>query len=199
MSTKIEQIKALREMTGVSMSLCKDVLEKSEYDQGNALLLLRELGSIGAQAKRERKLSEGRVGSYIHGEGRIGVLLQVDCETDFVARSDDFKDFMHEVMLQIAALDPQYVDRNSIPSDVVERERAALLSKAVISGKPESMLSKIVDGQMEKLYSQICLIDQQWVKDQSKKIGTLLTDLVQKTGENIVISRFSRFGAGMSK
>lgn len=167
MSTKIEQIKALREMTGVSMSLCKDVLEKSEYDQGNALLLLRELGSIGAQAKRERKLSEGRVGSYIHGEGRIGVLLQVDCETDFVARSDDFKDFMHEVMLQIAALDPQYVDRNSIPSDVVERERAALLSKAVISGKPESMLSKIVDGQMEKLYSQICLIDQQWVKDQS--------------------------------
>jgi elongation factor Ts len=199
MSTKIEQIKALREMTGVSMSLCKDVLEKSGYDQGNALLLLRELGSIGAQAKRERKLSEGRVGSYIHGEGRIGVLLQVDCETDFVARSDDFKDFMHEVMLQIAALDPQYVDRNSIPSDVVERERAALLSKAVISGKPESMLSKIVDGQMEKLYSQICLIDQQWVKDQSKKIGTLLTDLVQKTGENIVISRFSRFGAGMSK
>lgn len=199
MSTKIEQIKALREMTGVSMSLCKDVLEKSEYDQGNALLLLRELGSIGAQAKRERKLSEGRVGSYIHGEGRIGVLLQVDCETDFVARSDDFKDFMHEVMLQIAALDPQYVDRNSIPSDVVERERAALLSKAVISGKPESMLSKIVDGQMEKLYSQICLIDQQWVKDQSKKISTLLTDLVQKTGENIVISRFSRFGAGMSK
>lgn len=199
MTTKIEQIKALREMTGVSLSLCKDVLEKSGYDQGNAILLLRELGSIGAEAKRERKLSDGRVGSYIHGEGRVGVLLQVDCETDFVARSDAFKDFMHEVMLQIAALDPLYIDRSSIPAEVIERERALLTSKAVISGKPENMISKIVDGQMEKMYSQTCLIDQQWVKDPTKKISTLLTDLIQKTGENIVINRFSRFGAGMSK
>ena len=196
MTQKIEMIKALRETTGVSMGKCKDALEATGYDQARALLLLKEWGDADASARRERKVAEGRVASYIHGEGRVGVLLQVDCESDFVAKGQEFRTFMHEVCLQVAAMNPQFVDRAAIPAERMLQERTALRARALASGKPEAFIDRIVSGQIDKMCAQVCLLEQPWVKDPTRTIGDLLNDLIQVTGENVRVSRFSRFEAG---
>lgn len=194
--SKIEQIKELRELTGVSLGVCKDALEKSGFDRAKAILLLKEWGTLEAANRRERKVAEGRVYSYIHGEGRVGVLLQVDCETDFVAKGQDFKDFMHEVSLQVAAMNPSYVDRTGVPPELVASESGALTARARAAGKPEAMMERIISGQLDKWYAQVCLLDQAWVKDPSRKVRDLLNDLIQKTGENVRVNRFVRYEAG---
>lgn len=197
MSEKTKQIKALRELTNVSMSVCKDALEKTDYDQIKALSFLKELGVLDANRRRERKVAEGRVISYIHGPGRIGVLLQVDCESDFVAKCSDFEVFMHEVCLQIAAANPAYIDVSDVENDRIEAEKAAFMQAANVGKpKPPAILEKIVAGKIDKWFAQVVLLEQPWVKDQTKKIRDLLNELIQKTGENIKISRFARFEAG---
>lgn len=192
----IEQVKSLRDSTGVSLGLCTKAITQADGDMSKAIMLLREWGAMGAESRRERKVAEGRIKSYIHGEGRIGVLLQVDCESDFVGKSAEFDEFMHECCLQIAAMRPLYVDHANVPPEIIAQERTMLEAKARSSGKPEAMVSKIVEGQLKKWYSTVCLLDQPWVKDDKLSIRDLLNSLVQKTGENVQVSKFARFEAG---
>lgn len=197
-ATEIAEIKALRELTGISLGECKRALEESGFDRAAAMLLLKQWGQIDAGRRSERRVAQGRVASYIHGDGRIGVLLQVDCETDFVAKSDEFGAFMHEVCLQVAAMAPSYVDVSVVPPDIVTQELTALRARALASGKPEAIIEKIAHGQLQKFYSQVCLLEQPYVRDPSRRVRDLLNDLIQKTGENVAVRRFSRFEAGMA-
>ncbi len=196
---KIKLIKELRERTGLGLAACRDALDVSQFDIQRAIDFMRKTGLIAAESRTQRKTSEGRVQSYIHGEGRVGVLLQVDCETDFVARTEEFKTFMHELCLQIASMAPKYISRESIPADVLLKEMDACALRARESGKKEAFLSKIVAGQIEKWYAQVCLLDQAWVKDKDKKVNDLLVELIQKTGENVRVTKFARFEAGVAE
>lgn len=194
--TDITKIKELRDSTGISVGECKSALEESGGDLDAAMDVLRKRGVMGASRRSERICSEGLVTSYVHTGGRVGVLLQVNCESDFVARGDDFKQFMHEVCLQIASMRPLCVSRDDIPEEKVEKETRILMEQASELKKPINIQERMVKGQLEKWFAEICLLDQTWVKDPSRKIGDLLTDLIQKTGENVVIRRFARFEAG---
>lgn len=194
--TNVDMIKELREITGMSVGKCNEALKEASGVFDDALKILQQQMTRTDAARVERKCSKGRVMSYIHGEGRIGVLLQVDCESDFVARADKFKEFMHEVCLQIAGMRPLCVSRADIPVAQLAIERTFLLNQAAQLKKPEFVREKIVEGQMEKWFREICLVDQAYIKDGSKSIGQLLNELVQLTGEKIEINRFSRFEAG---
>ena len=194
-------IKELRERTGSGMSDCKKALVECAADMEKAIEYLRTKGMAKAAKTAGRIATEGAVTSYIHGNGRIGVLLEVNCETDFVARNDDFVAFTKEVALQIAAMGAQYVSSDEVSPDVVAKERAIRLATAKESGKPEQVVEKMVDGQIKKWLQEICLLDQPWVKDDKKTIAALAQDLVAKLGENIKIRRFVRFelGEGLEK
>ena len=194
-------IKDLRERTGAGMADCKKALVESDADVEKAIDYLRKKGLAKAAKKAGREATEGAVISYIHGGGRIGVLVEVNCETDFVARGDDFQGFAREVALQIAAMNAQYVRADELPADVIAREKEVLLAKARESGKPEPVVQKMVDGQIAKWTKEVCLLDQPWVKDDKKTIGDLQQELVAKIGENIKIRRFVRFelGEGLEK
>jgi len=194
-------IKDLRERTGAGMSDCKKALVETEADVEKAIDYLRKKGLAKAAKKAGRIATEGVVTSYIHGAGRIGVLLEVNCETDFVGRNDDFLAFSREVALQIAAMKPEYVTKEEVPADVVERERGIRIEQAKASGKPEPVAAKIVEGQITKWLKEITLLDQPWVKDDKKTINDLQQELVAKLGENIRIRRFVRFelGEGLEK
>lgn len=196
MNDKILLIKELRQLTGVGLNLCKDALEKSLWVRDQAIEYLREKGLVDFATRLERKTSEGRVMSYIHGDGKVGVLLQVNCETDFVAKSEEFTAFMHELCLQIAGASPVYVSSDDVPNEVRKNAYDNFLRIAKESGKKQEFLSKIASGQLEKYYSQVCLLDQAWVKDKDKKVKDLLVELSQKTGEMIKVVKFSRFTAG---
>jgi elongation factor Ts len=193
-------IKDLRERTGAGMSDCKKALTECAADMDKAIEYLRKKGIASAAKKSARVASEGTVATYLHGS-RIAVLVEVNCETDFVGRSPDFQGFAREVAMQIAAMSPTYVAADEIPAAVVEKERAILTEKAKTSGKPEAVWPKIVEGQIAKWYKDVCLLDQAWVKDDKKDIRTLLTELVAKTGENVRVRRFVRFevGEGLEK
>lgn len=191
----IERVKELRQLTGAGLGDCRTALGKTGDDVQRAVRVLREMGAIEHSGILGRKTSEGRVVSYIHGEGRVGVLLQVDCESDFAARSDAFRTFAHEVCLQVAAMRPMYVSRDDVPADVVAQETASLAS--AVTGKPEPIIAKIVQGQLGKWYSRVCLLDQPWVKDGSRTVGGLMAELVLGLGENVRVSKFSRFEAGV--
>lgn len=199
---KPEMIKDLRERTGAGMSDCKKALAETGADMDKAIEYLRKKGIASAAKKAGRVASEGMIASYLHGS-RIGVLVEVNCETDFVARNPDFQSFARELAMQVAAMNAQYVTQDEIPAAVVEKERGIRLEQAKQSGKPEAVLGKIVDGQMAKWFKEICLLDQVWVKDPEgkKDIRSLLTDLVAKTGENVKVRRFIRFevGEGLEK
>ena len=190
-------IKDLRERTGAGMSDCKKALTETAGDMDKALEYLRKKGIASAAKKAGRVAAAGAVVSYIHG-GRIGVLAEVNCETDFVARNEDFVKFCNEVAMQVAAMNPQYVSAEEIPASVVEKERSIRLEQAKQSGKPEAVIGKIVDGQIAKWQKEICLLDQIWVKDEAgkKDIRTLQTEIVAKTGENVKVRRFVRFEVG---
>jgi elongation factor Ts len=194
-------IKDLRERTGAGMSDCKKALVEVDGDIDKAIDYLRTKGLAKAAKKAGREATEGSVVSYIHGGGRIGVLVEINCETDFVARNEDFQAFSREVALQIAAMNPQFVRKDEVSADEVERERAVLLAKAKESGKPEPVIAKMVDGQISKWMKEICLLDQPFVKNPDKTIEQVQQELISKIGENIKIRRFVRFelGEGLEK
>jgi len=194
-------IKDLRERTGAGMSDCKKALTEVGGDMDKAIDYLRTKGLAKAAKKAGREATEGAIVSYIHGGGRIGVLVEVNCETDFVARNEDFQAFTRDVAMQIAAMNPQFVRKDEVAADVVSRERDVLLAKAKETGKPEPVIQKMVDGQISKWMKEICLLDQGFVKDPDKTIEQLQQELIAKIGENIKIRRFVRFelGEGLEK
>jgi elongation factor Ts len=194
-------IKDLRERTGAGMSDCKKALTETSGDMEKAIDYLRAKGLAKAAKKAGREATEGLVTSYIHGGGRIGVLVEVNCETDFVARNEDFITFTREVALQIAAMNPQFVRKDDVSADVVAREREVLVAKAKETGKPEPVVQKMVEGQISKWMKEICLLDQAWVKDPDKTIDQVQQELIAKIGENIRVRRFVRFelGEGLEK
>jgi elongation factor Ts len=202
MDISTQMIKDLRERTGAGPSDCKKALVECAGDMDKAIEFLRKKGIAAAAKKATRLASQGVVASYLHGS-RIGVLVEVNCETDFVARNEAFVEFGREVAMQIAAMNPQYVSQEEIPAAVLEKEKAIRLELARQSGKPEAVWPKIVEGQLAKWCKEACLLDQAWVKDPEgkKDIRSLLTDLVAKTGENCRVRRFVRFevGEGLEK
>jgi elongation factor Ts len=201
MEVTATMIKDLRERTGAGMADCKKALTETGADVDKAIDYLRAKGLAKAAKKAGREATEGLVYAYIHGNGRIGVLIEVNCETDFVARNEDFIGFTRDVAMQIAAMAPQFVRPEEVSSDVIAHEREVLLAKAKESGKPEPVIQKMVDGQISKWMKEICLLDQSFVKDPDKTINTLQQELIAKIGENIKIRRFTRFelGEGLEK
>ena len=194
-------IKDLRERTGAGMADCKKALVECDGDMEKSIDFLRAKGLAKAAKKAGREATEGAVVSYIHGGGRIGVLVEINCETDFVARNEDFVGFTKDVAMQIAAMGPQFVRREEVAEDVIARERAVLVAKAVESGKPEAIAQKMVEGQLSKWLKDICLLDQPFVKNPDKTIEQLQQELIAKIGENIKVRRFARFklGEGIEK
>jgi elongation factor Ts len=194
-------VKELRERTNAGMADCKKALVETEGDMEKAAEFLRKKGLAAAAKKAGRIATEGVVTSYIHGNHRVGVLLEVNCETDFVSRGEAFQLFAREVAMQICAMNPQYVSIDEVPAAAVEKERQIRLEQARQSGKPEPVIAKIVDGQVAKWQKEICLLEQAWVKDDKKTIRDLLNELVGKLGENCKIRRFARYelGEGLEK
>ena len=197
-----QMIKDLRERTGAGMADCKKSLTETAGDMEKAIEYLRKKGIASAAKKATRIASEGMIAHYTHGT-RIGVLVEVNCETDFVARNPDFVTFAKEVAMQVAALSPSYVTQEEIPPAVLDKEKSIRFEQAKQSGKPDAVIPKIVDGQIAKWAKEVCLLDQVWVKDPEgkKDIRSLLTDLIAKTGENVRVRRFVRFevGEGLEK
>ncbi|MBP2073181.1 translation elongation factor Ts [Thermoanaerobacterium butyriciformans] len=191
-----QQVKELRERTGAGMMDCKRALTDSNGNIEKAIDLLRERGLAAAAKKAGRTANEGLVDSYIHGGGRIGVLVEVNCETDFVANTDDFKSFVKEICMQIAAANPQYIKREDVPQEVIEKEREILKAQSLNEGKPQQVIDKIIEGRLEKFYKENCLLEQLYIRDDSKTVKDLLNELIAKLGENIIIRRFVRFERG---
>ena len=189
-------VKELRDKTGSGMMDCKQALTECNGDLEKAVDVLRKKGLATAAKRAGRSLSEGQVGSYIHTGGKIGVLVEINCETDFVAKNDDFQDFVKNISMHIAATNPVGVSPEDVPSDVVSREREIYRAQAVEMGKPEKMIDKIVDGKMSKFYKDNCLLNQIYVRDPSVTIQDLLNELIAKIGENISIRRFTRYQIG---
>lgn len=192
-----QMIKDLRERTQAGMSDCKKALTECDADMEKAIEYLRKKGIAQAAKKATRIASEGIIANYMHGT-RIGVMLEVNCETDFVSRNPDFQQFAREVAMQVAAMSPQYVSPDEIPASVIEQEKSIRMELAKQQNKPEPVLQKIVDGQIAKWFKEVCLLEQTWVKDPEgkKDIKTLLTELVGKIGENIKVRRFVRYEVG---
>jgi len=194
-------VKKLRDKTGAGMMDCKRALEEAGGDIEKAVDILREKGLAKAAKKADRIATEGLVTSYIHGNGKIGVLVEVNCETDFVARNHAFKTLCHDLALQIAASNPQYVSRQDVPEEVVEKEKAILKAQALNEGKPEKIVEKIVEGRLEKFYEENCLVEQPFIKDPDKSVQDMINEYIAKLGENIVVRRFTRYvlGEGLEK
>jgi elongation factor Ts len=196
MSISASTVKELRDQTGAGMMDCKKALTEADGDADKALDVLRKKGLAKAQSKASREASEGYIGSYIHMGGKIGVLVEVNCETDFVAKTDDFQDLVKDIAMHIAATNPTYVSREEIPSEVIDKEKEIYASQ--VENKPAQVVEKIVAGKVEKFFSEICLVDQVFVKDPDSKakINDLIVEKIAKLGENIVIKRFIRFQLG---
>ncbi|EHQ91380.1 translation elongation factor Ts [Desulfosporosinus youngiae] len=194
-------VKELRERTGAGMMDCKKALTECGGEMEKACDFLREKGLAAAAKKGARIAAEGLIESYIHGGGRIGVLLEVNCETDFVARGDEFKTLVRDLGLHIAAANPQYLTKEEVPADVLQHERDILKAQALNEGKPEKVVEKMVEGRIGKFYKEVCLMEQAFVKDPDKSISELILDKTAKIGERIVIRRFTRYelGAGIEK
>ncbi|KPK01007.1 MAG: elongation factor Ts [Nitrospira bacterium SG8_35_4] len=196
MSISATTVKELREQTGAGMMDCKKALTEADGDIGAAMDILRKKGLAKAAGKASREASDGLIGSYIHMGGKIGVLLEVNCETDFVAKTDDFQQLVKDISMHIAATNPAYVRREDVPSDILEKEKEIYASQ--VENKPPQVVEKIVQGKIEKFYADTCLVDQVFVKDpdQKQKINDLIVEKIAKLGENIVIKRFARFQLG---
>lgn len=201
MDISADKVRDLREKTGAGILDCKKALQEAGGNLDKAIEFLRKAGLAAAKKKSGRIASEGVVSSYIHANGKIGVLVEINCETDFVARTDDFQKFVKDVGMQIAASNPFYVSEEDIPPEVLEKEREINREKAQKSGKPANVLEKIVDGQVKKYFEEVCLLDQPFVKDPNKKMRDLIHELISKLGENISIRRFVRYqlGEGLEK
>jgi elongation factor Ts len=200
MTISAQLVKELRERTGAGMLDCKKALVESNGDIEKAIVILREKGLSQAAKKAGRTAAEGLVEAYIHG-GRIGVLIEVNCETDFVAKNEEFKEFVKNMAMQVAASSPKYVSKEDVPEEEIKAEREILTQQALNEGKPEHIASKIVDGRIEKFYENVCLLEQPYIRDTDKKVKDLLNELIAKIGENIKIRRFVRFevGEGLEK
>jgi elongation factor Ts len=196
-----QMVKELRERTGAPMMDCKSALTETQGDMEKAVDFLRKKGLAAAAKKAGRIAAEGAVGSYIHGGGKLGVLVEVNCETDFVARTDEFQELVRDIAMHIAAAEPRFVRREEVTQDVLDREREIFRDQATASGKPANVVEKIVTGKMEKYYAEFVLLEQPFVKDSDKTVGQLITERIAKIGENIQIRRFVRFklGEGIEK
>ena len=198
-------IKALREKTGAGIMECKSALAESGGDEEKAIEILRKRGLATATKKAGRVAAEGMVDAYIHAGGKIGVLVEINCETDFVARGEEFRAFVHDLAMHITAAEPRYTDKEDVPAAEMEKEREISLEQARSdprnSGKPEQVLDKIVEGRLAKFYQETCLMEQPYVKDQNITVGDLVRQMISKTGENIRVRRFTRFkmGEGIEK
>lgn len=200
MAITAAMVKELREKSGAGMMDCKKALTETNGDMDKAVDFLREKGLASVAKKSSRIASEGLVESYVHG-GRIGVLVEVNSETDFVAKNEEFQNFVKDIAMQIAAVAPKYVSREEVPAEEVEHEKNILTEQARSENKPEHIIEKMVEGRLEKFYEEICLLDQDFIKDSDKKIRDILNDLIAKIGENIKIRRFVRYevGEGLEK
>jgi elongation factor Ts len=196
MAITIEQIKELRELTGAGVLDCRKALEQSGGDLNKAVESLREKGLAKAAKRADREVKEGMLELYTHGNGRVGVMVEVNSETDFVARSAAFRTFAHEVALQIAAASPRYIKPEDIPADVLEQERQKARSLALEEGKPESVIERIVEGRLDKYINEVCLLRQPYVRDEDLTIEKLLHQNIAAIGENIVVRRFVRWEVG---
>lgn len=194
-------VKELREATGAGMMDCKKALTETEGNMEKAVDFLREKGLAAAAKKADRIAAEGVVASYIHGDGRIGVLVEVNCETDFVAKTDEFKALAKDVAMQIAATNPAYLKREDVPESVLAHEREVLRVQALNEGKPEKIVDKMIVGRIEKYYKENCLLEQDFIKDTDKTVTQMVTEKIAKIGENINVRRFTRYqlGEGLQK
>ncbi|NOU93401.1 translation elongation factor Ts [Paenibacillus sp. LMG 31456] len=201
MAVNAAAVKELREKTGAGMLDCKKALEEANGDLTKAAELLREKGLSAAANKAGRIATEGVVESYIHAGGRIGVLVEINCETDFVGKTDQFREFARDIAMQIAAANPLFVRREEVPQEALDKEREILKNQALNEGKPANIVEKMVDGRISKYYEEYCLMEQSFIKDPDKKISQLLNEKVSTIGENITIRRFVRFelGEGLEK
>src|SRR5882762_8882832 len=190
------QVKELRDKTGAPMMDCKQALSEAKGDLEQAVVLLRKKGVSVAAKKATRATSEGSVASYIHAGGKIGVLVEVNCESDFVARTDDFKELVHDIAMHIAASDPKFVRKEDVTAADFAREKEIYLAQAVASGKPPNIAEKMVAGKMEKFYEEVCLLEQPFIRDQTVSIGQLIATKIGKLGENVAVRRFARFKVG---
>ncbi len=196
MKITAKMVKQLRDKTGAGMMDCKKALEASSGDEEKAVAWLREKGISKAQKRAGKTATEGMVGSYIHMNGKIGVLVEINCETDFVAKSDKFQEFAKNVAMQIAAAHPAYVSSEDVPEEVLEKEKEIYSNQAKSEGKPENIIPRIVEGKLKKFYKEVCLLEQPYIRDDSITIQDLLNELVSVLGEKIVIRRFVRFEVG---
>ena len=199
MEIRAESVKELREKTGAGFMDCKKALTEAAGDLDQAVRWLREKGLAAAAKKAGRATSEGLIGSYVHPGGRIGVLVEVNCETDFVAKTPDFQGLVKELAMQVAAASPalpRYVRREEVPAEVVEQEREIYRAQAKGSGKPDKVIEKIVDGKIEKFLSDICLLEQPFIRDPEKTVKEIVSEAIAKLGENINVRRFARFQLG---
>ncbi|HET7009843.1 MAG TPA: translation elongation factor Ts [Anaerolineales bacterium] len=196
MSTSAELIKQLREQTGAGVKDCRDALQAAGNDLEKAAALLREKGLAAASKRADRETRNGVLDLYSHGEGRVGVMVEVNCETDFVGRTKEFRAFAHEVALQVAAASPRWVRPEDIPAEVVEQERAKARQMALDEGKPERVVDQIVAGRIEKFIVENCLLKQPYIRDETRTLNDLLQDVIATTGENVAVRRFVRWAVG---
>ncbi|MGB4505164.1 MAG: translation elongation factor Ts [Syntrophaceticus sp.] len=193
---KAELVKELREKTGAGIMDCKKALQESDGDMKKATIYLRERGLAAAAKKAGRATKEGRIDAYIHAGGKLGVLIEVNCETDFVAKTEDFQQLCRELAMQVAAANPIYVDRADVPQEKIDTEKSVLETQARNEGKPEKVIEKIVSGRMEKYYQDICLLEQPYIREPERTVRDLVNEYIAKLGENIVVRRFCRFQLG---
>ena len=191
-------VKQLRDKTGAGMMDCKNALRKSNGDLDGAVDYLRKSGAAKAEKKGSRATKEGLVYSYIHAGGRLGVMIEVNCETDFVAKTDGFVELSHNLAMQIAATNPISLDKDSVPEDIIAKEKEIYTEQAKSSGKPDNIIEKMVEGRLSKFFQENCLMEQAYIKDSVKKIADLMTETIATLGENITISKYIRFAVGES-
>jgi elongation factor Ts len=201
MEVSANAVKELRERTGAGMMDCKRALAETAGDLQKAVDYLRQKGLAAAAKKADRVATDGAVAAYVHPGGKIGALVEINCETDFVGRTAEFQTLLKDVAMQVAAANPRYVRREEIPAEELEREKMIYRQQALDSGKPEKIVDKIVEGKMERYYSEVCLLDQAFIKDQDKKVVDILNEAIARLGENIQIRRFARYhlGEGVAK
>lgn len=200
-AVNVNLIKELREMTGAGMMDCKKALTESNGDKEEAIKWLRKKGMANADKKAARTAAEGMIESYIHGEGRVGVLIEVNIETDFAAKNDSFRQMVRDIAMQVAAMNPRWVSRDEVPEEILSSERDIARTQALNEGKPEKILDKIVEGRLEKFFEANCLMDQAFIKDDSKTVAQLVKEMIAFIGENIKVRRFTRYelGEGLEK
>lgn len=196
MSADITLVKKLREETGIGILECKKAIAEANNDYDKAVELLRKKGFEKAKKKATRATNQGVVGSYIHTTGKIGVLVEIGCETDFVAKNEDFQQLVKDVAMQIAAMNPKYISETDIPEEELNKEKEIYREQLQKSGKPENIIEKIIEGKLNKFYEEVCLVHQKFFKEDKKSIQDLITEKIHKIGENIVVKRFTRYNVG---